>query len=491
MKRGNFSPISLFLYVFLLLIFLSGCSGGGTSPVSGVPVPQAQTISEVETAFIPPPPLPPNPVPLSSSGEKGRAVKDALSNSLSAGWNTVSFPFDSLTSTSGFTYYLYYWDGAAYQLADPRNAASIDCTRAYYAYSAGASNISASGTYTESISSGPLHDGWNFIPFPRRESKKFSDITMICNGETKTLGSATSFGNPPGAAWAYARIYYYVNSAWTQLKCNNGNSVLEPWKGYWLYAWANNATFSIASVPPGVPPSISSIVPIFGNEKDTVTITGLNFGSFQGAADTVLFGDISTGITATWSSTRITCQVPQGLSGCGPVPVEVVAGGQTSSSFIFTVVDTIAPYAVSSTISRTSIPMVMLGGPFTVTWSKPMDTRVGAVTIETLGFKAPVPAYWSWSPDKKTLTIALPGQPVPQGMLVRFTFTGFIDDAGNRHTGKKPGFDYSLPQPISLVLDVVSSYTDSTLPPNTDPFTYFSTETEGGATPTPTPTPLP
>ena len=80
-------------------------------------------------------------------------------------------------------------------------------------------------------------------------------------------------------------------------------------------------------------PAITSVSPNAGAPGTTVTITGSNFGSAQGAS-TVRFG--SAAATAqSWSASSITAVVPA-LS-AGPANVAVTVGGVPSNSAAFTV----------------------------------------------------------------------------------------------------------------------------------------------------------
>jgi len=99
--------------------------------------------------------------------------------------------------------------------------------------------------------------------------------------------------------------------------------------------------------------------------------------------------------------------------------------------------DVVAPYVVSTNIPTTEMPTDLLEGPFTITFSEPMDTYVGVVLINTTGFRAPIANTLSWDSAGKVCT-ATPDQAIPAGMMVSFTINGFRDVAGNAYTGFLP-----------------------------------------------------
>jgi hypothetical protein len=93
---------------------------------------------------------------------------------------------------------------------------------------------------------------------------------------------------------------------------------------------SNSVGFTVT--PP--PPSITSLSPTSGPVGTSVTLTGTNFGSGQGAS-TVTFNGTPAGTANNWSATSITVPVPAGATS-GLVVVTV--GGMTSNGVAFTVV---------------------------------------------------------------------------------------------------------------------------------------------------------
>jgi|GEM_PF-4727954 len=305
MKRWNIPALCFLAVLMVLSFFLSGCSrGGGVSSLA--------TGTDARTGEISPPPLPPQPVSLGTS-PKGDELDNgtALSTTLSAGWTSISFPFDSLTSTDGFRYLLYQWDGTQYQMVDPRNASGIDCSKGYFAYTDYPDTVTADGPYSRSITSVPLHTGWNFFAFPRRYTMPFSQVTLTYGAQTKSLGEATNFTNTP-PAWGYARIYTCDGGAWTQLRCDNRENSLQQWKGYWIYCWVDGAILNLDPIL-----VLNSVSPASGRIAggDPVTLKGLNF--LPGA--TVTFGVVSATDVVVVDDTTITCTTPPHVPG----PVDV------------------------------------------------------------------------------------------------------------------------------------------------------------------------
>ncbi len=64
-------------------------------------------------------------------------------------------------------------------------------------------------------------------------------------------------------------------------------------------------------------PSITSVAPGTVLVGERVTITGTNFGPFQGAVGRVTFGDVDAGTVYHWMDTRIEVDVPVGCNGNG------------------------------------------------------------------------------------------------------------------------------------------------------------------------------
>ncbi|MCK5508200.1 MAG: carboxypeptidase regulatory-like domain-containing protein [Desulfobacterales bacterium] len=121
--------------------------------------------------------------------------------------------------------------------------------------------------------------------------------------------------------------------------------------------------------------------------------------------------------------------------------------------------DTTAPYAVSTNIPRAGvIPTTLAEGPFTVTWSEPMDISVGTVNIDTTGFRAPVPLSLSWDEETAKVLTITPTQAIPEGMNVQFTFAGFTDVSENAHTGLRAGIESGSPG--NSAADAISVWTD-------------------------------
>lgn len=89
-------------------------------------------------------------------------------------------------------------------------------------------------------------------------------------------------------------------------------------------------------------PSITTISPDSGKAMDTVTVTGINFGTSQGTSKVSFSGtDVSTYLS--WNNSQIKALVPSGITS-GNIFVSMTVGG-ISSNFI--------PFKSLSTVSLT------------------------------------------------------------------------------------------------------------------------------------------
>jgi hypothetical protein len=141
------------------------------------------------------------------------------------------------------------------------------------------------------------------------------------------------------------------------------------------------STEVVYDVPVANPPTLTTLSPVSGPVGTSVTITGTNFGSAQGAS-TVSFGGVTATPTA-WSATSIAAPVPSGAS-TGNVVVTV--GGSASNALPFTV--TVPPNITS--LSPTSGPV---GTSVTIAGSDFGATK-GTSTVTFNGTQA-TPSSWS------------------------------------------------------------------------------------------------
>ncbi len=99
----------------------------------------------------------------------------------------------------------------------------------------------------------------------------------------------------------------------------------------------------IKAVASGSTPTISSLSITSGNEGASVTITGTNFGSSQGASTAQIN---STSMTCgTWSATSLVCTIPTPATTGG---ISVTTSNGTSNSVTFTITPHIASLSVTS-----------------------------------------------------------------------------------------------------------------------------------------------
>ncbi|MCL5037083.1 MAG: IPT/TIG domain-containing protein [Chloroflexi bacterium] len=397
MKKWNWLSLVLVLALISGLVLVSGCgSNSGGVGLLG-------SSSNGETTFTKSPPMPPEAVALDRSSNKGEPLpkldpdnvpdgpiippgeenttRDTQNHAFAAGWNSMSFPFDTpLTSTTGFTYYLYHWNlgTETYNLIDPANVGAIDCADGFWTYSDAGSNVQAQGANFENTTQVTLNAGWNFFAFPLRSNVTFDKLSMTYLGETKSLGNAASFQTSPSSAWAYARIYYYDNGGWYQLKCDNGANSLQTWHGYWIFSWHNNVTLNFRQ------PVVSSVSPTTGTPLLPVTVLGQNFGNVQGTSKVEFNGTDATTISS-WLDSIIQCEVPIGAT-TGPVLV-TTNYGTSNADVIFTVstqthVDSVTPSSgpVGTTVTITGSNFNTSQGVGTVTFN---GTDAGLATSWT------------------------------------------------------------------------------------------------------------
>ena len=137
-------------------------------------------------------------------------------------------------------------------------------------------------------------------------------------------------------------------------------------------------------------PSIASLNPTSGAVGTSVTITGSNFGSTQGAS-TVTFGTKAAGVTS-WSATTIVVTVPMGAA-TGSVVVTV--GTQASNGVTFTVT---TPAPAITSLNPTSGPV---GTAVTIT-----GTNLGATQgTSTVKFNGTTATATSWSDTNIAVTV--------------------------------------------------------------------------------------
>jgi alpha-tubulin suppressor-like RCC1 family protein len=168
--------------------------------------------------------------------------KSTVLISLTAGWNTISFPFKSVTSTSGFTYHLYKFNGSGYEEINPATQANlIDCRSGYWTYVDSAKNVTINGvnnTGGDALVKTNLNYGWNLIGIPYTNGRIFNGVNINHNLETQSLPQAASSQIPPESGkWLYSRIYNYNNSTWTQREITTGTNTFAQKTGYWIWSW--------------------------------------------------------------------------------------------------------------------------------------------------------------------------------------------------------------------------------------------------------------
>ena len=140
---------------------------------------------------------------------------------------------------------------------------------------------------------------------------------------------------------------------------------------------SNGVNFTVTAPPP----SITSLNPTSGLVSNSVTITGTNFLSPQGAPG-VSFNGIPSAASS-WTSTSITTFVPNGAT-TGPVVVTV--SGVASNGVNFTVIPPPAIIGVSPPSAPVGVPVTIMGSNF--------GTTQGSSKVSFNGTTA-VPTSWS------------------------------------------------------------------------------------------------
>jgi endoglucanase len=154
---------------------------------------------------------------------------------------------------------------------------------------------------------------------------------------------------------------------------------------------SNAASFTVATQQQ--PPAITSLNPTSGPAGSSVTITGSNFGSTQGAS-TVRFGSTNATVTA-WSNTQVTATVP---NVSGTVAVTLLVAGMASNSSSFTVSTTTPNYSLGAAPTALTVNR---GGTGSVSISIARSGGfTGSVALSATGLPAGVTA--SFSPASTT-----------------------------------------------------------------------------------------
>ena len=202
-------------------------------------------------------------------------------------------------------------------------------------------------------------------------------------------------------------------------------------------------TLLLQNAPPPPAPTIASLAPPSGPVGTSVTISGSNFGSPQGAS-TVTFNGTNAGIAANWTGNTIVITVPSGAT-TGNVVVTV--GGQASNPVSFTVIAPPSPPSITS-LSVTSGPV---GTSVTITGSN-FGASQGSSTVTFNGTNAGMAA--SWSPT--TIVAAVPSGAATGNVVV--TIGGLASNPVSFTVMSIVAFA-SLPAGLSVSVDGVSSTT--------------------------------
>ncbi|NMB83114.1 MAG: hypothetical protein GYA14_14980 [Ignavibacteria bacterium] len=238
MKKGQKLRPSFFVFAFCVFIFLTGCGG-----LSGISIKNIEQEKNYYQSFINYPPLPREArrLVIHNPQQAIQSKKIISPIILSPGWNTISFPYKQINSTSGFSYYLYKFNGSGYDEIDPVNhPEAIDCHYGYWTYSENVIEVHVEGVNNVSpdrLIKIKLLSGWNFLGVPFEAAQPFEGVRVQSSEEVKYLTQVVSVDVPHGPDdWLYACVYNFSDASWkTQNILQSGT--LEPGKGYWFWSW--------------------------------------------------------------------------------------------------------------------------------------------------------------------------------------------------------------------------------------------------------------
>jgi endoglucanase len=259
----------------------------------------------------------------------------------------------------------------------------------------------APGTYAVTVTvAGRVSNAMNFLVIPQRlnsvtpnTGNPGASVTLAGTGFGATQGTSTvNFGtlNAAVTSWSNTQIVATVPN----VPVNTAVGLTVTVNGV-----ASNAVNFLVTSP--VPPAITTLSPTSGAVGSTVTITGSNFGGFQGSS-TVRFGATNATIVS-WSNTQLVVTVPSIAAGL--VQVNVIVNGNISNSSNFTVTTVTQPGytfacpstlsvnrgangAVTCTLARTggftgSVAFTLSGLPTGVTASASPASTTGNSTVVT------------------------------------------------------------------------------------------------------------
>ncbi len=202
-------------------------------------------------------------------------------------------------------------------------------------------------------------------------------ITGTNFGTAQGSSTVTFNGTAAAAASAWSATSITVT---VPVGATTGNVVVNV-----LGTASNGSPFTVA-------PTITSLSQTSGAVGASITITGTNFGTTQGAS-TVTFNGTAAAAASAWSTTSITVLVPVGAT-TGNVIVTV--GAQVSNGSPFTVV---LPPSITS-LSQTSGPA---GTSITITGTNFGATQ-GTSTVKFNGTTAAAASAWSAT----SITVSVP-----------------------------------------------------------------------------------
>lgn len=316
--------------VLLLLaagLVLPGCGGGGggggvgMTEIPSIPPPigggGGGGADPLSPAVAPGPPGALPPLARQARESSGEAVSGRTVNyNLPAGWTLISFPLESVTSASGFTYQLCTYEGTGYVYVDPaQNPGALDTTRGYWAYADQPISVSVVGPENAgSVTTAHLQAGWNLLGCPSAANLATRSMTVTRQaGSTRVVEEAATDDLTAGAAWIYRYLYFQQGNTYLTRDLTGPSVVLQSGLGCWLFSWTE-AELNLNVVPPSPLPNIASLSTSSLSAGSTVEITGTGLGDAGTGVVVVKGVPVPNANIQSWAANRVRFTVPAGLT---------------------------------------------------------------------------------------------------------------------------------------------------------------------------------
>ena len=310
-----------FLVLMAAWFLIPGCGGGGGGATAPAPSSMAAGGGSVANPLSPTSaPAAPTARPPQVGVAPARAAETVSGRTVTynfpAGWSLFSFPLESVSSTSGFTYQLFTYGGTSYGLVDPlAHPEQLDTTRAYWAWFDQPASVTVTGPEnTGARSTVSLQAGWNLVGCPSLTALPTRAMTMTRQaGTTKVVEEAATDEVLPGTAWLYRYMFTFSNSFYEFQDLVGASAALQPQGGHWIFAWTAGE-LNLNVVAPSPAPTITSLSTSTLTAGSTVDVTGSGFG--EPATGLLVIHGVTVPVEnlQSWTPTSIRFTVPTGLS---------------------------------------------------------------------------------------------------------------------------------------------------------------------------------